>query len=78
MIFINLEKIKSGKSKTCYDVLFVSDKDNSTQVGFLYYHNGVLSVLVDDEVFTEGRVILLEPYCGLYKKLLFNCFKVIV
>lgn len=78
MKFINLEKIKSGKSKTSYDVLFVSEGDNSVQVGFLDHHKGVLSVLVDDTVFTEGRVILLEPYCGLYKKLLFNCFNIIV
>ena len=75
MKFINLSKITTN---TSYDVMYVFE-DNTLKLGIMQRcKSSGLGVLVDDEVYYEGRVVLLEPYTVWYKKAIFNVLGIIV
>lgn len=58
---MNFVEIKDLNVTASFDVLYC-DKNWSIKRGFLYNTKGVTKVLVDDEVFEDGEVILLSAY----------------
>lgn len=65
MFYFNLDS-KKGVLNNSYDVFYIKP-DNTLALGFLYSHKGVNKVLVDDEVFENGRMFVVKQNTKSFK-----------